>query len=203
VKALEHDGANVHPRMRAAGRREVNGEPKQRPDRHARHDGRMLRNAVIVASTLFAGCTFQVHLTRLGAGAEHVATALDAAWNAHFAAVRREDAAAACALYADDVCYEIAGQTPLRGPAAVEAMEAAGMQASDVGDDLAHVSLAVSVHGAVAHELGTVAGSVGAVGEPKRRVGFDYVAVWRQGGDGTWRITQLIGQLAGEPRPAR
>lgn len=154
----------------------------------------MLRAALIVLSCLLQSCSFVSRSERIGPEAATTARAIDAAWNRHFDAARQHDAEAACEIYADDVYYEVAGQPPLRGKAAVKTMEAASMASTEVGD-LSHLGVAVRTDGDVAQEIGTVQGDVGARGAEKEFVVFDYVAAWRRGADGAWRITHLIGHM--------
>jgi uncharacterized protein (TIGR02246 family) len=146
---------------------------------------------------LLCGCTIKVELVRFGAGAEEVAAAVAASWREHIAAAQRKDLPGVAAIYADDAVYAVAGQAELRGKAAIEAMEARGLQASDVGA-VEHETLALRVDGVVAYELGTIAGDVTPRGAAARHVVFHFLAAWQRGPDGTWRIAHLVGH-AEEP----
>jgi ketosteroid isomerase-like protein len=97
-------------------------------------------------------------------------------------------------MYADDAVYAVAGQPELRGKAAIEAMEVQGLRSSDVGE-VAHLSLALRVDGAVAHELGTIQGDVTLVGGTLRHVVFHFLAAWRRDAQGVWRIAHLVGHM--------
>ncbi|MFY9343246.1 MAG: nuclear transport factor 2 family protein [Planctomycetota bacterium] len=152
---------------------------------------------LLVALATFGGCTMDVHLVRDGDGAESVAAAIARAWQEHFAAAHRKDAIAACAIYADDATYAVAGQPELRGRVALAAMEAAGMQSATVGE-VTHFTIALRVDGERAHEIGTVRGDVAIGDAPAKLVVFEYVAVWRRQGDGAWRIAHLHGHMATE-----
>lgn len=147
---------------------------------------------------LLGGCTFHVEMARSGEGVDVAESAIAAAWREHIDAARRDDLAGALAIYADDAVYAVAGQPELRGKAAIEAMEAAALRTSDVGV-VEHLSLALRADGAVAHELGTVAGDVTPVGGAPRRVEFHFLAAWRRDAQGVWRITYLVGHVAATP----
>ena len=126
-----------------------------------------------------------------------VAQAIDTAWGAHFAAVRRGDVDAAVALYCDDVVYALTDRPELRGKPALTAMERLGIASSTLGE-VTHRSEALTVDNGTAHELGSVRGDVAVGTAPARNVAFTYVAVWRRGDDGTWRIAHLAGHFPGE-----
>ena len=161
-----------------------------------------MRCAAPIVLAVLAGCSFHAHLTRIGDGADAAADAMDRAWNDHFAAAAKKDAAAACELYANDVVYAVAGTPELRGRAAVEAMEQAGMATTAIAN-CRHFALAVRVDGGVAHEIGRVTGDVASGGAPAKFVEFHYVAVWQRDGDGRWRIAHLVGHMASQAGEAR
>jgi len=161
-----------------------------------------MRCAAPIVFAVLAGCSFHVHLTREGVGAEAAADAMDRAWNDHFAAAARKDAAAACDLYTSDVVYAVAGSPELRGRTAVEAMEKAGMATTTIAS-VQHFGLAVRVDGGVAHEIGSVTGEVASGGAPAKAAVFRYVAAWRRESDGRWRIAHLVGHMASQPDEAR
>lgn len=152
--------------------------------------------ALFASVAALGGCSIQVNVSRSGDGAVDVAHSLHRAWRDHLAAAKQKNAAAACDLYADDVVYAIAGQPELRGRAAVEAMETASVARTSL-DDPDHDSIAVRVDGTTAHEIGTVTAEVADGDAPARHTVFHYVAEWRRGADGRWRIAHLVGHMEG------
>lgn len=155
----------------------------------------MPRAVALAFLAILSGCSIS-GTTSAGDGAGGVAAAIDAAWREHVDAAKRKDLDGACAIYADDVVYALAGKRELRGKQALAAMEKLGMSSSEIGA-VTHTTVALRVDGATAHEIGSVQGDVAASGAPMQRVEFGYVAVWRRGDGGAWRIAHLAGQFGG------
>ncbi len=126
------------------------------------------------------------------AAVDAVRAAIAAQWRRHMDAAIRKDLAGVMEIYAEDIFYTVSGQEA-RGRDAMEEMEAATLQATDV-IEAAHTTLGLNVAGNLAYEMGTITGSVRPKEQPAANVVFHFVAVWRQQADGAWRIQHLVGE---------
>lgn len=155
---------------------------------------------VLALLALAAGCTgLQPEASR--SATDPVATAIDAAWQQHFDAARRRDVEGATALYTEDIVYALSARPELRGKPALAAMERLGITTSTLGE-VTHRTDALTVDDGIAHELGSVRGDVAVGAAPPHVVEFTYVAVWRRGDDGVWRIARLAGHFPADSSPA-
>ena len=120
--------------------------------------------------------------------------AIDRAWDAHLAAARRKDLPGVLAMFADDALVLEVGKGPVHGRSAIEETERDALERADVGEDVHHVRHELRVEGDAAFELGTIAGSMTPKeGEPAKVV-YDFMATWRCGADGEWRVACLAGR---------
>lgn len=135
-----------------------------------------------------------------GAAAPAVRAAVEASWHGHIDGAMRKDLDAVMAMYADDVVYVVDGNAPVVGRADLRAMEQRGMATGAVLS-AQHAIEALRVDGDLAYELGLVRGQVAPAGQPPATVVFHFVALWRQGDDGAWRVAHLVGQVEAAPAP--
>ena len=120
-------------------------------------------------------------------------SAIAASWRDHIEAAQRKDLAAVMEIYADDVIYIIPGVMELHGKAALEESEAQTLASADVLEAV-HTVDNLRVYGDLAYELGTVAGPVRPKGGEPQTVTFHFMATWRRGQDGAWRIECMVGE---------
>ncbi len=59
--------------------------------------------------------------------------------------------------------------------------------------DAVHTTKSLRVFGDAAYELGTIVGPIQSDGEPAKTVTFHFMAMWKRGADGTWRIQSFVG----------
>ena len=119
------------------------------------------------------------------------ATAIASMWREHIDAAKRKDTAAVLEIYAEDVVYVVGGQEQ-RGRAAMAVSEAEALRGADL-IAAEHTTRGLHVIGDVAYEVGSVVGPVRPVGGEAQVVRFHFMATWRRGADGIWRIRHLVG----------
>ena len=145
----------------------------------------------LVAPTLAAqgGSAPAADSTSVPASARAAIDSVNAAW---LPALQRKDAAAIADAYADDgVLVAATGETD-RGRAAVERVmrEAAERVGTVLGGKL--VQDGITRAGALIYEWGHAELEIARPGAVPARVTGRYLTVWRQDGDGRWRIIRNL-----------
>lgn len=142
---------------------------------------------------LACACTAPQPLLLGDPDAAAVADAIDLQWREHIAAAQRNDLDAVVDLYAEDAIYVIPGEPAVRGRAALRRMEERGLAQGRVVA-ARHRGEALRVYGNLAHELGSVVGTVQPADQEPQHVAFHYAATWQLQEDGRWRILTITGR---------
>jgi len=114
------------------------------------------------------------------------------AWRQHIDAAQRKDTIAISRIYAPDVVYVLPSGDEVRGWAAVDSFEVAGLSRTDV-ISAQHQTTALMVSDRMAYELGTITGSVQSQGQAAVAMTYRFMAMWERQDDGSWRIRYLVG----------
>ncbi len=115
------------------------------------------------------------------------------AWREHIEAAGRKDLAGVLAMHTDDIVYVIAGQSETRGITALEEVERSNLASADLVA-AQHTTDSLQVFGDTAFEIGTIAGPVRPKGGETQTVVFHFMARWRRGGQGIWKVSYLVGE---------
>ena len=119
---------------------------------------------------------------------------IERTWEEHIEAAREKDLHGVMEIYADDIAYFVSGEE-LHGRAAMDAHEKLSLSGADVHDGVEHVTIALTAHGDVAYELGTIVGPVRVHGQATRVVTFSFTARWVRA-DGAWKLQHLVGDAS-------
>jgi len=117
------------------------------------------------------------------------------AWAAHIEAGKAKDEEGVVDIYAADVFYQVPG-IEARGKEEIDALERETMATTDV-IDAKHTTRQLEVHGDLAYELGTIVGPVRPHGQEAVVMTFHFMAQWKRGADGVWRLRRLVGEPEG------
>lgn len=113
------------------------------------------------------------------------------AWSGYRAALIKGDAAGVAALFTEDGALLEPGLPDIEGRGTLEKFFAAGFSRAKVTDATGDIEQ-LDVHGDRAYEIGTysqtMANAKGMTGTSKGR----YMAFWRKGADGRWRVRRLM-----------
>ncbi len=113
------------------------------------------------------------------------------AWSAYRAALVKEDAAAAVALFTEDGTLMEPGLPDIEGRSTLEKFFAAGFGQVKVTDATGGIEQ-LDVYGDRAYEIGTYSQTVAvSTGETRTSKGR-YAAFWVKGSDGQWRIHRIM-----------
>ena len=159
-----------------------------------------IRRAVSLAVLSLLGACSSPHIEgRAGRDATDAAAdlsvraAIETTWRAHIAAAVAKDFEGVLAIYAEDMLYVIPGVQEVHGLAGMRRMEAASLAEADVLH-ATHTIDELAVYGDIAYELGSVVGPVRPKGGEAVVYTFHFMAQWRRGVDGVWRMASMIGQ---------
>jgi ketosteroid isomerase-like protein len=165
--------------------------------------GNYFGSALLCIAVALSGCASASLPARTGRESTEVQirAAISKAWRDHIDAAKRKDLVGVMAIYAQDAAYVVPGATEARGHSAINMMETQGLAAADVLD-ATHTTRDLRIFEDIAYEIGTVAGPVRAKGGVAQTITFHFMGMWRRQGDGTWRLTYLVGQpeATGSPR---
>ncbi len=118
-------------------------------------------------------------------------------WREHIEAAQEKDLAGVLAIYDADIVYSVSG-TELRGRAALDAHERQSLASGDVHPGVEHTTVALTAHGDVVYELGTIVGPVRVHGQATRVVRFPFMARWVRHDDQGWKLQHLVGDAEQE-----